>query len=105
MLELDKENCTAEVLEETAMPVAVDFWAPTCPDCMALLPAYEQFAKQYGSKIKFTKLDCSKKRSTAMKFRVMSMPAFLFYKNGKEIKRLGRGIKAEEIEAAIKELL
>lgn len=105
MLELNKENCTAEVIEETSMPVAVDFWAPTCPDCMALLPSYEQFAQQYGGKIKFTKADCSTKRSVAMKFRVMSMPTFLFYKDGKEVKRLGRGVTAEEIEAAIKELI
>lgn len=105
MLELNKENCEAEVIAENTLPVVVDFWAPTCPDCMALLPSYEELAKQYEGKIKFATVDCSTKRSVAMKFRVMSMPTFLFYKEGKEVKRLGRGVTAEEIKAAIDEII
>ena len=105
MLELNKENCEAEVVAENSMPVVVDFWAPTCADCMALLPAFEQLEGTYAGKVKFAKVDCSKKRSVAMKFRVMSLPTFLFYKEGAEQKRLGRGVTIQEIQAAIDELL
>ena len=37
MIELNKENFDAEVLEAKG-PVLVDFWSPKCDPCMALMP-------------------------------------------------------------------
>jgi len=105
MIELNKDNCDAEVLQEKNMPVVVDFWGPTCPECLALMPHYEALEKKFGAKIKFTKVDCSKKRSVAMKFRVMGMPTFIFFKNGAEVKRMVREqCTAETIKTEIETL-
>ena len=56
MLELNKENFGAEVLEAEGL-VFVDFWSPSCAPCMALLPEVEAFAEKNASKAKFCKLD------------------------------------------------
>lgn len=104
MIKLNKDNCAAEVVEET-MPVAVDFWSPTCPECMALMPRCEALEKEFGRDVKFTSVDCSKKRSVALKFRVMSLPTFAFWTNGAEIKRLTLGQCTEEnIRAELEKL-
>ena len=56
MLELNKENFAAEVLEAEGL-VFVDFWSPSCGPCMALLPDVEAFAERNEGKCKFCKCD------------------------------------------------
>lgn len=106
MIELTKENCDAEVKQEKDLPVVVDFWGPKCGPCMELMPHYEKMAKEFEGKVKFTKVDTSKNRRVAINFRVMGLPTFLFYKDGKEVKRLGsKECTAEAIRAEIEKLI
>ena len=42
-IDLTKENCDAEV-KESALPVVVDFWGPSCGPCMALMPKFLEIA-------------------------------------------------------------
>jgi thioredoxin 1 len=105
MIELTKENCDAEVKEEKTLPVVVDFWGPKCVPCMGLMPHYTEMAKEFEGKAKFTKVDCSKNRRVAMKFRVMGLPTFLFFNNGEEVARLSKEeCTAESIRAEIEKL-
>ena len=106
MIELTKENCDAVVREEKELPVVIDFWSPQCGPCMAIKPAYEEMEKEFGEKIKFTAVDCSKNRRVAMSFRVMGLPTFLFFKDGVEDKRLTKQDCTEEkIRAEIRNLI
>ena len=105
MIDLTKENCDAEVRQETSKPVVVDFWGPQCVPCMALKPKYHEMEHEFGDKVKFTAVDCSTNKRVAMGFRVMGLPTFLFWKNGVEVKRLSKDECTEEsIRAAIEEL-
>lgn len=90
MIDLTKENCDAEVRQETSKPVVVDFWGPQCVPCMALKPRYHELEHEFGDKVKFTAVDCSCNKRVAMSFRVMGLPTFLFWKNGAEVKRLSK---------------
>ena len=104
MIDLTKENCDAEVRQETSKPVVVDFWGPQCVPCMALKPKYHEMEHEFGDKVKFTAVDCSTNKRVAMGFRVMGLPTFLFWKNGVEVKRLSKEECTEEsIRAAIEE--
>ncbi|HIT03708.1 MAG TPA: thioredoxin fold domain-containing protein [Candidatus Caccocola faecipullorum] len=105
MIDLTKENYEAEVKQETAKPVVVDFWGPQCVPCMALKPKYHDMEHEFGDKVKFTAVDCSTNKRVAMAFRVMGLPTFLFFKNGEEVKRLSKEECTEEsIRATIEEL-
>ena len=93
MIDLTKENCDAEVRQETSKPVVVDFWGPQCVPCMALKPKYHEMEHEFGDKVKFTAVDCSTNKRVAMG------------KNGVEVKRLSKEECTEEsIRAAIEEL-
>ena len=96
MIDLTKENCDAEVRQETSKPVVVDFWGPQCVPCMALKPKYHEMEHEFGDKVKFTAVDCSTNKRVAMGFRVMGLPTFLFWKNGVEVKRLSKEECTEE---------
>ena len=104
-VDLTKENCDVEV-KESALPVVVDFWGPSCGPCMALMPKFMEIAEKYEGKVKFCKADTSKNKRVAINFKVMSLPTILFWKGGAELARLsGTDATPENIEAKIGAML
>ncbi len=63
--------------------VLVDFWAPWCAPCLMVGPEVEKLQKQMGDKLKVYKLNVDENRQTAAKFRVMSIPTIVWFKDGK----------------------
>jgi thioredoxin 1 len=105
VLELNSDAFASEVLE-AQQPVVVDFWGPRCGPCMALMPHVEKLAAEHEGKVKFVKVDASKNRRLCLELRVLSLPTYLFYKQGKEVARLtGGDVKLPDIEKHAKELL
>lgn len=87
MIELNKENFDAEVLEAKG-PVLVDFWSPKCDPCMALLPTVEQLAMELEGKVKFCKVNALENRRLCIKEKVLGLPTIQFYNNGEKVNEL-----------------
>jgi len=105
MKEVDKESFETEVIG-SALPVVVDFWGPQCVPCLALMPGVEAFAETYGDRMKITKVEAQKNRRLYLSLKVLSLPTFLFYKDGKEVSRLsGNNVSLDIIEDRLKSLL
>ena len=105
MFELNRENYEHEV-SASEIPVLVDIWGPRCVPCLALNPLVEELGNEYRGRVKMAKLDASKNRMLCAQMRVMSVPTFLFYKNGTEINRLtGEKITIGEIKEAVETIL
>ncbi len=105
-VEVGRDNYDSEVLQST-MPVMVDFWGPQCHHCLALMPAVDELEKAYAGRVKVAKLNAAAgNRMLCARLRVLSLPAFLFYKNGEEKKRLtGDQLTRNDLEEALKSLL
>lgn len=84
MLELNKENFDAEVLNYTEKPVFVDFWGNKCETCVALMPDVHKLAEKYGDKIKFASLNTSDSRRLAISQKVLGLPTMIVYVNGEK---------------------
>ena len=105
MIELNRDNFDAEVLESKA-PVMVDFWGPECRPCLALMPAVERLEKDYEGKVRIAKVNARENRMLCAKLRVLGLPAYLFYKDGAEINRLaGDNITENDLIEAIKAMI
>lgn len=64
----------------------VDFWATWCRPCIMIAPIVEEIAAEYEAKgLKVGKLDVDSNPETAVRFSVRSIPAVLFFKDGKMI--------------------
>lgn len=91
----DNKNFSQEVLNSKGL-ILVDFFATWCGPCQALAPVIEDLAKKYEGKAKIGKLNIEESMELAQQYGVMSIPALIFFKNGKEVKRLTPGFHNKE---------
>ena len=100
-IDLSSDRFEQEVLKSN-VPVLIDFWSPKCAPCLALMPQVESLETKYGASFKITKVDASKNRRMCLTLKVLGLPTFLIYKDGKEVARLtGEAVTIGEIEAAM----
>ncbi|HOQ10631.1 MAG TPA: thioredoxin domain-containing protein [Syntrophomonadaceae bacterium] len=105
MLEVTKENFAQEVLESDQV-VMVDWWGPKCEHCLELMPDIEKLAEKYKDKMKFCSVNVSGNRRLAISYKVLGLPAILFFRNGEKIDELsGQDITIEDIESKIQQYL
>ena len=103
--DLNRDNFDAEVLQAKE-PVLIDFWGPRCQPCLALAPFVEELEKEFSGKIKVAKVNAEQNRMLCARLRVMSLPTFLLYEKGAEVKRLsGQSLTGKEIQEAIAALV
>jgi len=77
---------------DTEIPVLVDFYATWCGPCQTMMPVLDQLKKDLGDGIKIIKIDVDKNKALASKFQVRGVPAFMIFKNGKQVWR-GAGVQ------------
>jgi thioredoxin 1 len=65
-----------------AKAAVVDFYADWCGPCMSMVSLYDQLADEYDGKVVFCKVNTDDQKRLAIKNKVMSIPCFMFYKNG-----------------------
>lgn len=62
--------------------IVIDCWAPWCGPCRMIGPIIEELAKEMQGKIVFGKLNVDENPQTSMKYKIMSIPTMLVFKNG-----------------------
>ncbi|MBA4291463.1 thioredoxin [bacterium] len=94
-LALEASKFEAEVLQSD-QAVLVDFWATWCGPCVAITPSVEAIAEEMSGTAKVYKVDVDANQELAMQYDIMSIPALLVFKGGKEVDRMvGAGSKAD----------
>jgi thioredoxin 1 len=73
-----------EVLQAEEL-VIVDFWAPWCAPCRMIAPILEQISEEYAGRVKVVKMNTDENQSTAMNYRISSIPSLLFFRNGEVV--------------------
>ena len=94
-------NFEEEVLKSD-IPVLVDFYADWCGPCKMMAPVVDQLAQEYEGKVKVGKINVDESSNTAAKYRVMSIPTFIVFKNGEPTATMVGAVSKKELEDELK---
>ena len=87
VLHVNQENFD-KVINQSALPVLVDFWAPWCGPCRMLGPILDELAAEDEGKVIIAKVNVDEEMDLAARFGVVSIPTMVFFRNGKMEDRL-----------------
>ena len=100
----NKDTFEQEVVNSD-VPVLVDFWAEWCGPCRMIAPHVEALATEYSGKAKVGKVDIESDPELADKYGITSIPALLFFKEGKLVDQLIGAYPKNQIASRLDNLL
>jgi thioredoxin-like negative regulator of GroEL len=84
------------VVEQSAMPVLVEFWKPGCGSCRALLRQLEQLEGQMAGRVQILKMNVDENFQIPAELEISSLPALALYRHGRFERWIGGiGMKEE----------
>jgi thioredoxin 1 len=93
-----------EVLK-AQIPVLVDFWATWCGPCKMIGPAVEELAREYGDRLKVTKLNVDDNVNTPAQYGIRGIPALLFFKQGELVDHLIGAVPKSQLVKLVDKIL
>jgi thioredoxin 2 len=93
------------VVEEAALPVLVDFWAPWCAPCRMVSPIVERIATELAGKIKLVKVNSDNAPNLARRFGIRGIPTLVLLEQGKELARVTGALNEPALRAWVGEQL
>ena len=79
--------------------ILLDFWAEWCGPCQAMMPTLAELEKS-GTKV--WKINVDEQQELAAQFRVMSIPTFILFKDGKAVEQIIGGQSLEQLQTIVK---
>lgn len=96
-----EEQFETEVLKSDKVAL-VDFYADWCGPCKMMAPIVEQLAEEYEGQAVIGKLNIDDEPFVASRYRVLSIPTLMFFKDGKEVDRIVGATDKADVEAKLK---
>ena len=87
------------IVQQTPVPVVVDFWAPWCGPCLMMAPELETAARDMAGRALVVKVNTDAVPELGERFRIMSIPTLAVFRQGREISRVSGVRAAAEIQA------
>jgi len=101
---LNDQNFEKEI-QESKIPVLVDFWAEWCTPCQLIGPMVERIAEQYGDKIKVGRLNVDESPNTSSVFGIEAIPTLLVFNEGKLVDKIVGLVPYQILESKLKPYL
>ena len=104
-MEVTITNQNLEQVLKSSSVVVVDFWATWCGPCRMLAPPVEEVSELMEGKAVVAKCNVDEVREVALKYRIMSIPTLIYFKNGEVVDKTVGVVSKEDIVSKINSLL
>jgi thioredoxin 2 len=95
------EDSFARTIQESEVPVLVDFYADWCGPCKIMAPFVDQLAAKYQGKALVAKLNTDYAQSIANGFGIRGIPTTIVFRGGAESARLTGAVRLPELEGLL----
>ena len=99
-IHLNDETFT-RTINESDVPVAVDFYADWCGPCRMMAPAVDALAAHLQGKALVAKLNTDQSTRTASGFDIRGIPTTIVFKGGKEVARQSGALPLEALKQLV----
>ena len=87
----------ADLINNTAEPVLVDFYATWCGPCKMMHPILENVKARVGNKARIVKIDVDEQQALAMKYQIQAVPTLMLFKGGKQVWRQSGVVQSNQL--------
>lgn len=104
LIHINKNNYEHEV-NDSDIPVIIDFWASWCGPCQMMGPVFEELSSEYTGRLKFAKLNTEEEPALAGKFGISGIPCLIITTRGKETGRIVGFAPKEILKQKIQDII
>lgn len=84
-------------INQSDLPMLVDFWAPWCGPCHMMAPAFAKAAAVLEPKMRLVKVNTEQEQALALHYHIRSIPTLLLFRNGQEAARRSGALSEHDI--------
>jgi thioredoxin len=93
------------MLQQSELPVLVDFYANWCGPCQMMVPILNEVNAKLKQRLKIVKIDTEKYTDLATDHHIYALPTLVLFKAGKPVERFEGLRSAEQLIAELEPLL
>lgn len=91
----------AAILEESDIPVVVDFWAVWCAPCRRLAPIFSEVATAMSDRARFVSVDVDAEPDLAERYAIVSIPTVTIFIAGRPVGTITGAVSTAHLTATL----
>jgi thioredoxin 2 len=97
---MDADSATFHAaVEESPLPVLVDFWAPWCGPCRIVEPVVDQLSREMAGKLKVIRVNSDESPELSQRFNILGIPTLMLFDKGQLRDRLTGAVNARALRS------
>jgi thioredoxin 2 len=101
-IEVPDEAAFDALVQNAALPIVIDFWAPWCGPCRMVAPEIARVASSNPGRLIVVKVNTDLVPELGERFGIRSIPTMAVFDRGREVARTSGAMPAAEIEAFVR---
>lgn len=102
---MSNKKSFSDLINQSEIPVLVDFYADWCGPCKTLSPIVQQVSSELHGRVKVIKVNVDKNQSAAMKYGIKGVPTLILFRKGKILWRQSGAMPKRVLQSEVEKYL